>query len=657
MFIILLTLIIAFVMCVPVFTQMKHHPRGLHILFLAEMWERFSYYGMRALLIFYLTQHFLFSDSFSGSQYGAYTSLVYLMPLIGGYLADKYLGNRKAIAFGAILLVAGHTAMAVEGKPAVQTFTVAGETYEFEAIGRGDSREVFLDVAGTRCQLNPDAVSEDACRIETNKVGDFAFTGLPADATLPATVLQSDYELGVTGRNPFFLGVFYFALALIIMGVVFLKANISSIVGQLYKENDPKRDPGFTLYYFGINLGAALSTAFCAYLGEAVGWWAGFGLAGVGMLFGLIVFVRRRAMFWTSGEAQLPDDVGAPPEGVDLQSPVFLGLGREKLIYVCGLIGVVITWFLVQSPPAELLQSLNNFTVSTFGFMGLEANDHVHIALLLLLGSVVVIGYIATFMVTKCTAVESQRLILAFVLVAAATVFWTFFEQAGSSLNLFAGRNTDLGDGFFSMTASQTQSFNSLFILLFAPVFAALWAWLGRLGIDPNSPLKFGLGLIQLGIGFFMLVWGANYADENFQVPVVFLALLYLFHTTGELCLSPVGLSAITKLSPGSVVSTMMAVWFLSSAWAQYVGGIIAGMAETDTVAGTALDNEAALNSSISVFEQLGWVAIWIGIGLSILSFFLKYLGHGRAGNLGKPNRVEAGGPALDRGDDEKLAR
>ncbi|MEO0982182.1 MAG: oligopeptide:H+ symporter [Pseudomonadota bacterium] len=658
MFIILLTLLIAGVMCVPVFLQMRSHPRGLHILFFAEMWERFSYYGMRALLIFYLTQHFLFSDGFSGSQYGAYTSLVYLMPLIGGYLADKYLGNRKAIAFGALLLVAGHLAMAVEGKPAVQTLETGGQTYAFEAEGRGDSRIVSLAVAGERCVLNGEIGGDIRCVITPNRDGDLVFTGLPAGADIPDAIAAADYELGVEGRNPFFVGVFYFALALIIMGVGFLKANISSIVGQLYEQGDPKRDPGFTLYYFGINLGSALATAFCGYLGETVGWWAGFGLAGIGMAFGWIIFVRRRILFFTAGEPQLPDHVGAPPEGVDLKSPVFLGLGRENLIYVCGLLGVVVTWFLVQSPPAVILDQLNTFTDATLGVIGLGANPHVHIALLLLIGSAVVIGYISLFMARQCTAEESHRLILAFILVAAATVFWTFFEQAGSSLNLFAGRNTQLGEGFFSMTASQTQSFNALFILLFAPIFSALWAWLGRLNLDPNSPLKFGLGLIQLGIGFFMLVWGANYADENFQVPLVFLALLYLFHTTGELCLSPVGLSAITKLSPGAVVSTMMAVWFLASAWAQYVGGIIASLAGTETVAGAALDSEASLNASVDVFAMLGWVAVAIGLGLSAASFLLKRLGHGRAGNVGPRamTRVEAGGPAYDRGDTPKLS-
>lgn len=642
MLIILIGIVITLVTCIPVFRQMREHPRGLHILFFAEMWERFSYYGMRALLIYYLTQHFLFSDAFAGSQYGAYTSLVYLMPLIGGFLADKYLGNRKAIAFGALLLVGGHLAMAVEGKAATQILETNGQQYEFVVEGRGDSRQVFMPVGDAMCLLNPPEETDATCTINPTATGDFVFAGLPAGSGLPDTLPASDYNLSSTPPNPFFLGVFYLALSLIIMGVGFLKANISSIVGQLYEQGDPKRDPGFTLYYYGINLGAFWAATLCGILGETVGWWAGFGLAGVGMLFGWIVFVRRRLAFWTQGEPQLPDHVGNVPEGVDLETPVFAGLNRERLIYVGAILGVIVTWFLIQSPPVEVLAGVNEFADKHLQWMG-GAQPHIHIAILLALGSIVVIGYIVLFMLRECTAVESQRMILAFILVAAATVFWTFFEQAGSSLSLFADRNTQLPTGVFSITASQTQSFNAGFILIFAPIFSALWAFLGNRHMDPNPVLKFGLGLIQLGIGFFILVWGANFADENFQVPLIFLALLYLFHTTGELCLSPVGLSAITKLSVGKVVSTMMAVWFLSSAWAQYVGGIIAGLTETETVAGVALDNEAALNGSIEVFQTLGMIAVGIGIGLSALSFILKRLGHGRAGHVGpRPESQEA---------------
>jgi POT family proton-dependent oligopeptide transporter len=347
------------------------------------------------------------------------------------------------------------------------------------------------------------------------------------------------------------------------------------------------------------------------------------------MALGWLVFVRGRLLFFTPGPSQLPAEIGGPPEPEKLKAALVLGLSREAIIYICGVLGVGLVWLMVQSPPADILAALNAFTEQNLGFLGLNGQPHVHIAILLLIGSILVLGYIF-FTMSKVSGVEAQRLGLALVLVAAATVFWTLFEQAGSSLSLFADRNTQLpSDGFLTVTAAQTQSFNAGFILLFAPVFAGLWAWLGTRGLDPNPTLKFGLGVIQVGLGFMMLVVGANYVDANFQVPLIFLILLYLFHTTGELFLSPVGLSAISKLSVHSLLSTMMATWFLSSAWAQYVGGIIAGLTETETVAGAALDNEAALNGSIEVFAVLGWVGIGIGVALSLVSFLLKGMAHG----------------------------
>ena len=286
-------------------------------------------------------------------------------------------------------------------------------------------------------------------------------------------------------------------------------------------------------------------------------------------------------------------------------------------------------WFLVQSPPADILASLNAFAEQNLSALGISSQPHIHIAILLLIGSILILGYIFWNM-TKLTSHESQRLGLALILVAAATVFWTLFEQAGSSLNLFAERNTQLpNDGFFTINAAQTQSFNSGFILLFAPVFAALWTWLGSRRLDPNPTLKFGLGIIQVGVGFFMLTWGATFADGAFQVPIIFLILLNMFHTTGELFVSPVGLSAFSKLSVFRLLSTMMATWFLANAWAGYVSGIVAGFAETETIAGAALNNEVALKSSLDVFWMLGWWGVGIGAVLTVASFFLKHMAHG----------------------------
>lgn len=618
--VVLAGIVITIATAIPVFLEMRKHPKGLHILFFAEMWERFSYYGMRGLLIFYLTQHFLFNDSLASAQYGAYTALVYLLPLLGGYLADRYLGNRKAIAFGALLLVAGHATMGIEGEPATQSLSYQGQQYELVAEGRGSLREVGLEVDGALYQFS------------ANGEGDFLIADLPASASIPAVLPQGEFEILEAERDRTFLNIFYFALALIIVGVGFLKANISSIVGQLYEENDPRRDGGFTLYYYGINLGSFWAAILCGLLGETVGWWAGFGLAGIGMALGFIVFVRGRALFFLPGK-NLIDHVGNPPSQEKLKAKALGPLNTEWLLYGVGLVTVVVVWFMVQAHTVR-------FTLPGMGEQDL-------LALFLLIGGLGFLGYMGVYMVKNCTRVEAERLILALILILVSVVFWALFEQAGSSMNLFAARNTDLSVGSASITASQVQSFNAGFILLFAPAFAALWAFLAKLQKNPNTPLKFGLALVQVGLGFMVLVWGVQFAGDDYRVPLIFLAGAYLLHTTGELCLSPVGLSAITKLSPAAVVSTMMAGWFLSSAFAQYVAGIIATFTATDTVAGQVLDPERALNGYASVFGSIGLFAIILGVVFGVLSFWLKGLGHGRAEDQISA-KAEAAGPDQD---------
>ena len=614
---------------IPVFTEMRKHPKGLHILFFAEMWERFSYYGMRGLLIFYLTQHFLFDDAFSSAQYGAYTALVYLLPLVGGFLADKYLGNRKAIAFGALLLVAGHFTMGIEGEEAREALVYDGAQYELVTEGRGASRTVQVEIDGS------------AYDFTAQQDGSLVIEGLPASASVPQTLAAGSFDTEVVERDRTYVNIFYLALALIIMGVGFLKANISSIVGQLYEENDPRRDGGFTLYYYGINLGSFWAAILCGLLGETVGWWAGFGLAGVGMLLGWLVFVRGRALFFLPGK-NLIDHVGNPPEPEKLKQKALGPLNVENLIYVLAILGVGVVWFMVQA---------HTVTIGNFDLLGL----------LLIVGGLGFTGYMIYYMVTKCTMVEAQRLILAIFLIVTSVVFWALFEQAGSSMNLFAARNTNLDVSAadivqlgpiaieMTLTASQIQSFNAGFILIFAPIFAALWAFLAKLQRNPNTVLKFGLALVQVGLGFMLLVWGVNFADDSYRVPLIFLAGAYLLHTTGELCLSPVDLSAITKLSPGAVVSFMMAGWFLSSAFAQYVAGIISAFTATDTVAGQVLDPQAALNGYAQVFQAIGVFAIGLGVVVGLLSFILKKLGHGRAEDQAViAGAAEAAGPDQD---------
>jgi POT family proton-dependent oligopeptide transporter len=539
---------------IPVVMQLRTHPRGLFILFFAEMWERFSYYGMRGLLIFYLTEQFLFDDKRSNGQYGGYTALVYLTPLIGGFIADRYLGARKAVAFGALLLVAGHLTMAVEGRPATQVLTYAGAHYDFAVSGRMDQRVVKLKVGQGAYDYGP---APD---------GGLQINGLPAGSPLPSHLAKGAYVLSVTQGQPAFLDIFYLALALIVMGVGFLKANISAIVGQLYRQGDPRRDAGFTLYYYGVNLGAFWAAIACSALGQTVGWWAGFGAAGVGMLAGYLVFMVGRPLLQGKGEA---------PEPALLKKPLIGPINMEWSIYLLGLVGVAVVWLMVRQ-------------------------------------------------------FERDRVILALVLIAAAVVFWTMFEQAGSSLNQFAERNTQLAlTKTQSITAAQVQAFNSGFILIGAPIFAALWAFLGARRRDPNPVIKFALGLIQVGLAFLIVVLGTRFADASFKTPLVFLALAYVVQTTGELCLSPVGLSQMTKLAPPLLVSTIMAVWFLANAWANWLAGLVAQFTATDTVAGQVLDPGKALATYVHVYTLAGSITVGLGVLLAIASLFLKGLAHG----------------------------
>lgn len=563
--------------------QLRTHPKGLVILFFAEMWERFSYYGMRGLLMFFMTQHFLMQDAEATSQYGSYTSLVYLLPVVGGLLADRLLGTRKAIAFGALLLVAGHFTMAFEGKPATQLLTYQGATYEMQVTGRAADREVQLLVQGQPYDFE----------IGTDR--SITITGLPPTAALPTTLPGNSYQLSVREADGPYKALFYLALSLIIAGVGFLKPNISSMVGQLYPQGDPRRDPGFTLYYFGINLGAFWAAILCGGLGAKVGWWAGFGAAGLGMALGWVVFVLGKPLLEGKGE---------PPVPAALKKPVMGPINAEWAVYLATIPALFVIYLLVQSS----------------GLVGVG-----------LIGvSVLVIGFFIWQIMTKCTREEGGRLILALILIAASVVFWTLFEQAGTSLNLFADRNTDLSlPGGGAMTASQTQSFNSGFILLLVPVFSWLWAWLGQRNLDPNPVLKFAIALVQVGLSFLVLVWGASFANEEFRIPLMFLALAYLLQTTGELCLSPVGLSWMTKLSTPTLLSTLMATWFLASSWSQYLGGFLAQFAAVETIGGQVTDPGAALATYVAAFAPWGWWTIGAGILLGIASPVLKKLAHG----------------------------
>ncbi|SFJ64468.1 peptide MFS transporter [Caulobacter sp. UNC279MFTsu5.1] len=608
-------ILVTLVTGIPVLIQLlRGHPRGLIICFLAEMWERFSYYGMRGLLIFYLTQHFLFDSKTAGGHYGSYTSLVYIVPLLGGFLADRYLGTRKAVAFGAILLVAGHLTMAVEGRPATQTLQYAGQTYEFQVKGRGEERTARI------------VVGDKPYEVAANERGDFEIKNLPAHSALPAVLPKGQYQLGVKDRDPLYLNIFWLALSLIIVGVGFMKANVATLVGQLYPQGDPRRDPGFTLYYYGINLGSFWAAILCGLLGVNLGWAAGFGMAGLGMLAGFVVFVLGKP--WLLGK-------GEPPELGKLKAPVLGPVNREGLIYAASLGVVGLIFFLVQYTPV--------------------------VSATLVAGMFGSLGYILWFAFVKCQKVERERLLLATVLVLGAVVFWTLFEQAGSSLNLFAATNVNLvllshpvkwfGGAIVlgspeqlaaagwstagklwvntAFNAAQTQAINAGWILIFAPVFAALWTVLGRRGRNPGPMVKFGLSLVQVGAGFLILLVGAQFADGAFRMPLVFLVLMYMLHTSGEMFMSPVGLSQMTKLSPLSIVSFVMAVWYMALAMANLFGGWIAGIASTETIGGQVLDPAAAMAQSLLVFKVIGLISIGIGVLFLALSPILKKWSHG----------------------------
>jgi POT family proton-dependent oligopeptide transporter len=486
----------------------------LFVLFFSEMWERFSFYGMRALLVLYMVQHFRYTDERAYLTYGSYTALVYTTPVFGGMLADRILGHKRAVVLGGILMAVGHFAMA--------------------------------------------------------------------------------FEMG-----------FYPALGLLIVGTGFFKPNISTVVGRLYPPGDKRRDSGFTIFYMGINLGAALAPALCGAIGQTYGWHYGFGLAGFGMLLGLGVFLWGQPLLEAVTEP-------APTRPSKRRSA--LGLSHEALVYLGTLLAVVAAWQLM----------LNGAWVG-----------HV----LAGLGTTVVVG-LTIYLVRLRSRPERARLTVALILTAFSVVFWSFFEQAGSSLNLFADRNVDrtLNDDItnvlhtafgqhgnaaaMEIPASVFQAINPAFILLLAPLFSWLWVWLAQRGKEPSLPLKFALGILQLGLGFGVLWFGAENSTRNGMVHVGWLILGYMLHTTGELCLSPIGLSMITKLSPPSIVGLMMGTWFLSSALAEYAASLIAVLTGVHGGAGNAVLPPASVTVHTygHVFGGVAISAMVVGLLLVLIA-------------------------------------
>ncbi|GAB4538424.1 MAG: peptide MFS transporter [Parvularculaceae bacterium] len=561
------------------------HPRGLVVLFFAEMWERFSFYGMRSILVLYLTQHFLFDQRFSSGLYGSYLAMTYAVPVLGGLLADRYLGSRKAVIYGGILLVLGHFGMAFEGDGSKDYLNYAptGAQYEFVAEGRGEARVVSLNVDG---EVRPVTFVSGGIEIE----------GLPESASLPAFIPSDQYEVE-TVQQRLYVEILFLSLAFIIAGIGFLKANISTVVGALYRENDPRRDSGYSLFYMGINLGSFIATLLVGYLAFNYGWGYGFGAAGVGMTLGLIVFVIGQP--WLEGKAE-------PPDPQKLREKAFGPFNREWLIYLSGFLIILVSWQLVR------FQEI----VGIF---------------LLVTAAASVIGIVA-FSFSKLTPVERDRVLVALVLIAFAPIFWSLFEQAGSSMTLYAANNSELQmfGGLITMYASQVQFFNPLFIVILAPIFSWMWIALAKAGREPSTPVKFSLGLMQGGLGFLLLVWGAtSFASPEAKVPMIFLVGAYFLHTTGELTLSPVGLSMVTKLSVARIVGLMMGVWFLANSLGYIVSGIMAQWTSVETIGGQVLDVHESLATYADVWMKIGLFAIGAGLFLLILSPILKKGMHG----------------------------
>jgi POT family proton-dependent oligopeptide transporter len=571
------------------------HPRQLARLFTTEMWERFGYYGMRALLTLYLTKHFLFSDQQATGLYGGYTALVYLTPLIGGLLADQFLGSKRSVKFGAIVMAIGYFTLAFGGSPAKPYALVDGQRYEVVV-------DNFVDRPTTDPNEKRYLVDQGRkLQIRGNEDGSISLLDNGQEAKrLPKGSFESRGE-----RNPLTLAIMLVALSLISVGNGFFKPNISTIVGTLYDQGDRRRDSGFTIFYMGINLGSIGGQLFCPLLADYFGWWAGLSLAGVGMLisYALIQFDGGRLHGYGERPADAPN--------------------RDILIYIGALLAVPVLVFLfnnlMNSAPAEPGSGFIGY-VASLSLMGK-----------LLFGTfIVAVPAILAWSYAKGSRTEAQMMTAAIILIIFNVFFWTLFEQAGSSLTLFADRNTDRSVfGLFTLSAPQTQNFNPISIVIFAPLMSILWTWLARRNLEPSIPVKFAIALVGVGAGFLFLVWGTTFAGPNFQVGLWWLAGLYLIHSLAELCISPVGLSMITKLSIARVVGLMMGVWFLSISVAQYFAGIVAQFASVETVGGQVTNLKVSLETYTHTFTTIAWIAIGAGVLLFLLSWPLQKWMHG----------------------------
>ncbi len=490
-------------------TANEGHPQGLMTLFFSEMWERVCYYGMRVLLTLYLVKSIMKGDAEAILIYGAYTGLIYAAPILGGRMADKFLGYRYAVLLGAVLMSIGE-------------FIILGGSEHMLMVGMGA----------------------------------------------------------------------------LIIGNGYFKANISTIVGKLYKDNDPRRDSGFTIFYIGINIGALIATTLVAYVGEVYGFKYGFALAGFGMLAGFFVFYGGRKNY-------------AAAEGLDITEA-----GRKKVLGPIPMYQVITAGSLLLIPLCYLLIQNN------------EWMDYILLGLFIYISAVAIMAGIKE---DKLQGVNiwKDRMIALIIFMLINITFWACFEQAGTSLTLFADRNVDRIIFGWEMPAAMTQFFNPFFIITFGSIFSVMWIKLSKIGKNPSIPMKFALGIFQLALGFLVTLVALPFANDAFQVPILTLVVLYMLHTTGELFLSPIGLSMVTKLSPKSFSGTAMGAWFLSFAIANYVGGKIGALTGGHGDSGEVLTTEQGLANYTEIFSTIGYVLIGISILIALFNKPLKKLMHG----------------------------
>jgi POT family proton-dependent oligopeptide transporter len=532
-------------------TNRKAHPKVLFYLFFVEMWERFSYYGMRTLLTLYMADGFLkYTESEAVGVYGAYGALVYATPLLGGILAEKFMGYRKSILWGAFLMMLGHFLMVVE------------------------SEMVFL-----------------------------------------------------------------IALVLLIMGNGFFKPNISSMIGKFYARNDPRRDGAFTIFYMGINIGALLSTLTCGAIGldPNMGWHVGFGLAGVGMLVGLLIFLYAERTGVLGDKGYAPYQVAPNKSGITntISGSSDPSILDDKTMSASAIVSddtgytsddEVESFTLLENPvvpkkfgiPVNTLIYIISFLAIPF-FLLLMQN---HGVLKYILGAIG-LGMVAYLLISsfQYEKVQRQRIWVIVVLFFFTIIFWTFFELAGSALTLFTKNNVQPGD---ILNAAMFQFFNPFFIIIFAPIFSWIWIKLSQAGREPAAPVKFGIGLLFLGAGFLVLNLSKGSAVAGL-IPPMFMVFLYLLHTLGELTLSPVGLSMVTKLAPAQIVGFIMGFWLMGSSFAHILGEMIAQF--TAVPKGTPAVE--SLELCLSVFNSLGLIAVASGVVLIVASRVVNKWMHG----------------------------